>query len=75
MTIRPAGAGLLHPDGRTDERTDRPTDMAKLSRFSQICEGAYKRRPPNINQSDKSIPLNTGTADTMTVSAAWFYFC
>jgi hypothetical protein len=30
MKIRPVGAGLLHPDGRTDERTDRPTDMAKL---------------------------------------------
>ena len=31
MKIRPVGAGLLHPDGRTDERTDRPTDMAKLT--------------------------------------------
>jgi len=30
MKIRPVGAGLLHPDGRTDERTDRPTDMGKL---------------------------------------------
>jgi hypothetical protein len=31
MKIRPVGAGLLHPDGQTDERTDRPTDMAKLT--------------------------------------------
>jgi len=30
MKTRPVCAGLLHPGGRTDERTDRPTDMAKL---------------------------------------------
>ena len=36
MKIRPAGYELFHADGRTDRH-----DEAN-SRFSQICEPAYK---------------------------------
>jgi hypothetical protein len=30
MKIRPVGAGLFHAEGRTDEQTERQTDMTKL---------------------------------------------
>jgi len=33
MKIRPVGAELFHVDGRMEGRTDKQTDMTKLSEF------------------------------------------
>jgi hypothetical protein len=42
MKIRPVGTKLFHVDGQTDRQTEIDRRDEANSRFSQLCERAYK---------------------------------
>ena len=60
IKIRPVEAECFHVDVRQ-------ADMTKLSRFSQLCEGALKRKPV----AQRSLPYVDVTNPKAGVTSLW----